>query len=75
MGYILSQNEAGIVRSGELRSGQKESPRGVLSKKYSYKFCKTRRKTPVPVSFLIKRLPHRCFPVNFTKYVRIPFFT
>ena len=27
------------------------------------------------VSFLIKRLWHRCFPVNFVKFLRTPFFT
>ena len=67
---------------------QKQSSRGVLRKKYSQKFCKIHRKTPVPESlfnkveifksslFLLKkRLWHRCFPVNFAKFLRTPFFT
>ena len=28
-----------------------------------------------PVTLLKKRLWHRCFPVNFVKYLRTPFFT
>ena len=31
------------------------------------------KKTCVGVSFLIKKLQHRCFPVNFMKFVRTPF--
>ena len=66
---------------------QKRSPRSVLSKKCSEKFRKFYRKTPVPESFfnkvvglkpatlLKKRLWHRCFPVNFVKFLRTPFFT
>ena len=47
----------------------------------SWKFCKIPRTTPVPVSLkkaclqpatLLKRR-HRCFPVNFVKFLRIPF--
>ena len=40
-------------------------------------FCKkdVHRKTPVPESatLLKKRLWHRCFPVNFEKFLRTPF--
>ena len=65
---------------------QKQSPRGALQKRRSQKFRKIDRKTPVPESpFLIKlqaqacnfilkkRLWHRCFPVNFAKFLRTPF--
>ena len=65
---------------------EKQSPGGVLSKRSSYKFYKIHRKIPVPESFfkniaslrpvnlLKKRLWHRCFPVNFAKFLRTPFF-
>ena len=42
-------------------------------------FCKKSvlRKTPVPgfraATLLKKRLCHRCFPVNFAKFLRTPF--
>ena len=49
---------------------QKQSPRDVLLKRCSQKFRKIQRKTPVP-----ERLWHRCFPVNFAKFLRKPFFT
>ena len=50
----------------------------------SQKFCKIYKKTPVsqprnkvaglrPVTLLKKRLWHRCFPVNFAKFLRTPF--
>ena len=42
---------------------KKQSPRRVL-----WKICR-------PATLLIKRLWHRCFPVNFAKFLRIPFFT
>ena len=31
--------------------------------------------TGKPATLLKKRLWHRCFPVNFAKFLRIPFFT
>ena len=45
------------------------------------KFHKIHRKTPVPESLLSlrpatlfkKRLWHRCFPLNFAKFLRAPF--
>ena len=39
-------------------------------------FFETHRKTPVPDSGILfkKRLCHRCFPVNFVKFPRTPFF-
>ena len=33
------------------------------------KFCKIQRERPVPQSFDL----HMCFPVNFVKFLRIPF--
>ena len=55
-------------------------------KRCSYKFRKIHRKTPVPQSeentsdrprpatLLKKRLWHKCFLVNFVKFLRTPFF-
>ena len=60
-------------------------PEVSYKKRYSKKFRKIYRKTPnARVSFLIKlqawhaillkkRLWHRCFPVNFAKFLRITF--
>ena len=49
----------------------------------SQKFCKIHRKPPVPefpsgpepATLLKKRTWHRCFPVNFVKFLRTPFLT
>ena len=35
-------------------------------------FARIHRKTPVPEPLLKKRLWHRCFPVNFAKFLRAP---
>ena len=44
-------------------------------KKVFLKFRKIRRKTPVSESLFLlkKRLWHRCFPENFSKFLRTPF--
>ena len=59
----------------------------VSVKRCSWKFRKIHRKTPVPESFcynvaglrpatlIKKRLWHRCFPMNFAKFLRTSFFT
>ena len=39
------------------------------SRPYHFKFCKDWR----PATLLKKRLQHRCFPVNFAKFLRTPF--
>ena len=60
---------------------QKQSPDVFCKKRCSQKFCKIHRKTPVSESlFLIKlqasasgRLWHKCFPVNFAKFLRTRF--
>ena len=50
---------------------QKQSPGGVLRKRFYLKFCKIHRKTHLTgslfkkVNLLKKRLLHRCFPMNF----------
>ena len=48
-------------------------------KQCSYKFVKIQRKTPVSNLFFKKvtglRLRHKCFPVNFAKFLRTPFST
>ena len=43
-------------------------------KRCSEKFHEIHRKTPQPATSLKKRLWHRCFPVNFVKLLRTPFF-
>ena len=48
-------------------------PEVFYKKRCSLKFHKIHRKTPVPCSFIKKRLWHRCFPENFAKFLRIPF--
>ena len=68
---------------------QKQPPEMCYAKRCSQKFHKIQRKTPVPeslflsfnkvaglrpASLLKKRLWHMCFPVNFVKFLRIPFF-
>ena len=65
---------------------QKHSYRGVLLKKCFQKFHKSHRKTPVseslfnkvpglrPATLFKKRIWHRCFTVNFVKFLRTPFF-
>ena len=64
---------------------QKQPSEVFYKERCSYKFRKIQRKTPVPrlffnkvaglrpVTLLKKRPWHRCFPVNFTKFPRIPF--
>ena len=66
---------------------QKQSPEAFCKKMCSWKFHKIHRKTPVPETFfnkvaglrpatlLKKRLWHRCFPVNFAKFLRTIFLT
>ena len=61
------------------------STRGVLWKKVFLEILQIHRKTSVPESFynkvtalrpailLKERLRHRCFPVNFAKFLRTPF--
>ena len=52
----------------------------LCKKRCSYKFRKIHRKIPMcqslrPATLLRKRLWHRCFPVNFTKFIRTPVLT
>ena len=64
---------------------QKQSSRGVLFKKVfleispnsqenTYASVSFLIKLPACCNFLKKRLWHRCFPVNFVKFLRTPFF-
>ena len=58
-----------------------------LQSRCSWKFRNFHRKAPVSeplfnkvalfwvCNFIKKKLQHRCFPVNFVKFLRIPFFT
>ena len=64
---------------------QTQPPEAFCKKMCSWKFHKIHRKTPVPETFfnkaaglrpatlLKKRLLHRCFPVNFVRFLRTPF--
>ena len=48
--------------------------RGVLCKRVFLKISQnSQENTCARVSFLKKRLWHRCFPVNFVKFLRAPF--
>ena len=65
---------------------QKQPPEVFCERRCSWKFRKIHRKTPAPESLLSKvaglrhanllkkRLAHRCLPVNFAKFLRIPFY-
>ena len=44
----------------------------LLSCRPFQKFLKIHRKTPVPATLLKRRPWHRCFPVNFAKFLRTP---
>ena len=54
----------------------KQPPEVFCKKRCSWKFRKIRSKTSVPESLCLskKRLWHRCFTVNFAKFLRTPFF-
>ena len=61
---------------------QKQPLTDSLQNRCSEKFCKFHRKIPVLESlqalaynFIKKRLLHSCFPVEFARYLRTPFFT
>ena len=47
---------------------QKHPPEAFCKKMCSWKFYKIHRKTPVPETFF-----NKCFPVNFVKFLRMPF--
>ena len=80
-GAILSRKER-LPKSEMNAALQKHSSVGVLWKQCSWKFRKIHRKTPVPESLfnkvvglkpatlLKKSLWHRCFSVNFAKFLR-----
>ena len=65
---------------------QKQSLAGVLQNKFSLKFWNTQRKTPVmesliskvkglhPATLFRKKLQHKCFTLNFAKFLRTPFY-
>ena len=65
---------------------QKQPSSGVLQERFSYKFCKIQKKTPVLEGLVFgkiadlhcltlskKRYRHRCFLVNFAKFLITPF--
>ena len=71
----------------QIDSVSQKQPLEVFSeKRFSYKFHKIHRKTSVPILFfnkvaglrpasLLKKRPwHRCFPLNFAKFLRTPFY-
>ena len=51
-----------------------KQPLVFCKKRCSQKFRKIHRKTPMPeaCSFIKKTLWHRCFPLNFSKFLRTP---
>ena len=53
----------------------KQPPEVFCKKRCSWKFRKIRSKTSVPESLCLskKRLWHKCFTVNFAKFLRTPF--
>ena len=69
-----------------MRNLKKQRPEVFCRNRFSYKFRKIHRKTPVPESLfnkvavlrpatlLKKRLWYRCFPVNFVKFLRTRFY-
>ena len=59
----------------QLFKGQKQPPEMFHKKRYSQNFCNIHRKTPAPESPFNKvaGLRYRCFPVNFTKFLRTTF--
>ena len=67
------------LRDGSSYNGvwwQKQPLEVLFKKRFSEKFCKVHRKTPVQDSLatlLKKRFWHRCFHVNFAKFLRILF--
>ena len=76
------------VKKKQKTKQQKKRKEKKNKKMYSYKFRKIHRKTPVPESLfnkvaglrpcrplLKKRFWHRCFPVDFAKFLRTPFLT
>ena len=59
---------------------EKQPPEMFFKKRCSKKFRKIHRKTPVPGSLFYRpatllkmRLWHRCFPMNFAKFLGTPF--
>ena len=82
---IKKMKTASLVNFLSLRSLSEAATRGGLWKKVFLEISQIRSKTPVcaRVSFLIKwqasafllkkGIWHRCFPVNFAKFLRIPF--
>ena len=70
----------------KLRKQQRQSSRSVLQKGVLRNFAKFLRRQPCqslffnkvaglrPATLLKKRLWHSCFPVNFVKFLRTPFF-
>ena len=62
--YVTEQYEKNIYKSSHRRCSIKKS---VLKK-----FHKIHRKTSVSESLLQKRLQHKCFSVDFAKFLRAP---
>ena len=64
-----------IYLNWDLKFLQVKPPEVFCKKRCSQNFRKIHRKTTVPVAcniILKKRLWHRCFPVNFAKFLRTP---
>ena len=71
-----SRNNFFLKRLSKLIDVQKQSSRGDLYKVVFGNFAKfTGKRSPRPATLFKKRLWHRCFPVNFEKFLRAPFLT
>ena len=67
--YRSSQQEV-FCKKGVLRNFSKFTGKHLCPRLFFNKVAGLR-----PATLLKKRLWHRCFPVNFAKFLRIPFFT
>ena len=71
---IKNEIRSSIINySKDLGVLQKQAPEVFCKKRCSWKFHKIHGKTSMPATLLKKRLWHRCFPVNFVKFLRAPF--
>ena len=73
----LSQVKEALRTATEIQPIKKQLQEVFCKKRCSQKFRKIHGKAPVPeplsTTLLKKRLWHRCFPVNFEKFLRAPY--
>ena len=84
IGHFEAKNAQNGSKMGSKRiidlnndNNQKQPPEVFYKKLCSQKFRKIDRQTPAqgsqPATLLKKRLRHKCFPLNFAKYLKTPF--